>query len=437
MDSPPINSRFFRTSGSISESSESDKEDEVDGKPKSLFDSFCEYVKKPDLSLTSQNSTPPTNRFYSHIEDPFDPIEPISPTELLQKYIDNHSLEELGASSSRREIVGEYIDRVSKAPDTPTRKLRSQRTGDALKIFSKKLSPQSQEAPQYHTDALENFRKFPLASGAMQDLRHVFCKYPYPSGSVCHPIVNMVHITQGEIDGVHLKGYHSCIHEAISVTDIVRNPITQVYCGTCRLDEPQIEKFSTFFPPSLDSEVNILNAIQNAEKIAQRDNCFLYRSNTHIPFYIEKLFQEGRCIIQSAYPIFYFGIFVVAEFFQITENFIISSQGILDCLDQLNIRHEQDQDCPQPIKYRKGDEFIVDIALIVKDETAVKEGIYFRFTRDLLRDKLPFSLNEWEEWEEEQVQKKLEYKRKIQGFPSKCYPVECKSLNKLKSAWEF
>lgn len=362
---------FFASQSDSDSDSDSDSKKKVVS-PKDTSKLFKTYLaeelkfKKPKLSIAED--------FRAYLKDTCKGAASHSPTAVFQKYIEKTASDELSFSKVNMDIMEGYVSGVALAPDSPTRQLRSLRKHEALNVFSKKLSLAPPDTPQYHREALETFRGVPTFSATIQALKSVPCLHRHTALPPFPPIINIVHIVEGEVDGIRSRGYHFSLNNSIAVTVRARNPITGVFFGRFKLGDGIAEKDSTFFPPSVDSETALVKVIQDAEKIAQQDNRFLYRTRTDIPFYMEKLFQDDGCVIQSAYPLFSYEDFTVGRTFQITEVSALESTEILSALSSLPIVQKH-------TRYELGDTVIVDIAPLFQDKTGLSQGIDFRFPR--------------------------------------------------------
>lgn len=380
----PIKSRFFCSSSD----SESDSDTDADALTATAqtaqkvnhLEMFPKYIKDPSrfesILTRHKRGDNPTTRYLTYLKSNADPYEPFSPTGLTQEYIKGMDTEDDDLFSVNKTVVTEYVGRVKKAPDSPTRKLMGTRINQGLDLLSGALSSAPRNTAAYHREAASN-PSLACILGAIQELRNVDCVHFPPTPSSYVPIINLVHITEGERGVDITRGYHFNVQHAMNVRIKARNPHNQVTCGVFRLQDSHREKFSTFFPASVNSEDALVRVIQHAEKIAQKENRLLYRS-IDLPIYIEKLFQDKGCIVQSAYPLFFYEEFQANQTYQVTENAVISSSEILSRLSDPLVVHERTQ-------YDLGDNIILDIAPLFIDKTnGVEFGIDFRFPKNLL-----------------------------------------------------
>lgn len=350
MDSPPIRSRFYSTGSE----SDSDAEKVSQLQEKTPLQRFQECLDDSDPTVKKTKSL--QKRIGAYMGD-----EPMSP--VFKEFIENCA----SVGFTNHQVMNEYLETVKTAVDTPTRKLRSLKLQAATDLFSRKLSQASQDTAQYHREAYENFLSL---SKQIHHLKAIPCEHPHQGLTAFPQVINMVHIVEGEPQGNPEKGLHTCMHNAVQVQVTARQPATGVFAGTFGPN-----KFSTFFPDTFHTEDQLVQLLQTAEKVAQKDNTFLYRTTMGgVPFYIEKLFQEKGCVVQSAYPIFYFARIEDPDPFVITDTCQLVMWDILDCLPF----------DAKLIKYELGEDVIVDIAPLFVDRTGIPQGIYIQIPLFLL-----------------------------------------------------
>lgn len=368
----PSHSRFF---SSDSESSDEEVEERANQSAHTdakntdadLYSLFIEFLEHPKSSQFLKKNTPLKERFISYLNEHYSGIT-VQSTEieaLFQRFVETTPVDQLCTSFTNNQIVDACLQDMEKVIDSPVRMLRGRRIHQLTESIAKKLSAHDYKTPEYHYEALDNLG---CIERPLINLRKMECQYRVQTSSAYLPVINLKHITEGEIDGQSCVGYHY-LQGSISVQVVASNPQTGVCYGSFKLLPHLKEKFSTFYPSSCDSEEKLVQLITSSRVVAQNENSFLCIVEGS-SLYIEKKFQDKGIRIQTAYPIFFCEHFGFSKELEITNTLKIPSEDILR-LPSLS----------KDIKYTNATSVVVDVAPYFKAITQIEKGIYLIFNK--------------------------------------------------------
>jgi len=140
------------------------------------------------------------------------------------------------------------------------------------------------EDPDFHRRGVEVLETIPWLRFTLHKLERM-CKVPV--------YLNMNHIVEGEAG----HGFHFAEPKNVHLIEKVRRcGPTGVFCGWSN------GKFSSFFPPGIATEENLVRIIKSAELIAQTGNRVFMRARTTPQFFFEAYMRRGGLIMHSAFP---------------------------------------------------------------------------------------------------------------------------------------
>jgi|GEM_PF-6864368 len=281
--------------------------------------------------------------------------------------------------------------------DTPTKQQRAEKVRKIGNEFiaawsetpAQKL-PEGLDTLEFHSNLSHKLLNSTWASTLLKELHNIYTNSEYQDQKFfMSSVINLNHIYNPQFTEENKStGFHFCPphHEMYpKLKSIVKNPITQVFSASWRhekADPNEENKFSTFFPHSINTEKQLLELLRRAEPIADTQNRKLFldpQTNITIEAMIRKDF--GIEIIYSAFPVFFFEKYNKETSYQITENVIKNPSEILTTALYI-METEITSDRKHKIRFiTEQDYIILDLASLLN--VGVEKGIYFSFLKEI------------------------------------------------------
>jgi hypothetical protein len=270
------------------------------------------------------------------------------------------------------------IEEISDYPDTPTRKSKATAARDFTDTLIENVFNTCQgadEVQQYQQlyDTL-SVKSSPVLAKLI-DLGVIYdkCKYKPDDLRPRQIVFNLKHILTVD----QCRGYHYVQKgSSVKLENVIKSTHAP-YQATFTIPNGK-KKISTIFPEDLIPDTKeLLNTISTACVIAEDQNRRLLM--TKHKFAIETTYKGDRVLGTTAYPIFFFDVYIPGREYEIVENTpLIPADELLTKAQQ----HFKATPVNTLVKYEVGSKLksiIVDMASLLK--IGVDKGIYIQFPK--------------------------------------------------------
>jgi hypothetical protein len=313
---------------------------------------------------------------------------------------DEHTDSEANLTVAEKSIIREGLEKVKNLPDTPNSKKRATQCGNLIETA---LGPVDENVFQveYHDRVhkkLKNSPWLPSFANTVSTSYHA-CEYKPEGVQVPKTIVNIEHTFGGErrdhegsggqIEGFHIVGRHYvAVNDPLrsELREVVVNPHTGVFCAKFPKGNGD-DKFSSFFPDSIQSQQDLLHKLFCSSLVARKNNSTLnciFMNGFY--FLVKQYLQAGGFIVQSAFPIFFDGRYEENAQFTITQNLTLSAADALFCAQSLVNKSNEAIEFIIEGECGNEDLFVIDIAPAITNLTGgISQGIYIFFPVDVIK----------------------------------------------------
>lgn len=189
-------------------------------------------------------------------------------------------------------------------------------------------------------------------------------------------VVNTGHITTPQLKH-KTTGFHFC-PTGHPYEKCLKQTYQSAYSAVwyAEFDAGKGPKKSSFFPRTIQTEVELLEIFVDATKLCSSKNRALFKANTNDLFYFEIFYREDIYIV-SAFPIYYFALYTEGATIHLTPSLSVPMKELHSTLAALT-PEEYEKLVRYTFKEGETSYTILDVASLIKDNP-IEQGIYVQF----------------------------------------------------------